>query len=66
MMYVYSTLMRSEMLDFTLLQAGLLGMESMLPLSPLPTHTKSSLLCKTLPTSYLNVLHNFICQGTGY
>lgn len=52
MMYVYSTLIWSEMLDFTLLQVGLLGMENILPLSPLSIHAESSLLCKALPTSY--------------
>lgn len=66
MMYFYSTLIWSEMLDFSLLRVCLLGMESILPLSPLPIHAKSSLLCKALPSSYLNVLKNFTCQGTGH
>lgn len=54
------------MLDFTLLQAALLGRGSVLPARPLPALAEGSLVYKALSTFYLKVLKNLSCQDTRY
>lgn len=51
------------MLDFTLLQAALLGRDSVLPASPLPSLAESSLVYRPLPTFCLNVLKTLDVPG---